>query len=377
MGGPPPPHPSTPPPMVSGVPPPQSVPKGFIVSGPRAPEASSFYALALALTSHNYLILDAVLRGISSTDYTTSGDVIARSLLNVFQVLGNSSELLHRVILFEIQQTENSSTLFRGNSLASKMLSIFTMMIGADFLKQVLQGPIAHVFSNVSRFEIQDTRLQPDQDIEENIATLRQGCAMFLQSIRESVDYCPMYIRKICRMLSTEVFCRYPNSIFKVVGGYYMLRFIIPAITSPNQYNIVESLDDDQRRALVLIGKVLMNISNQVEFGAKENYMIPLNPFVMENMQNLQNIFDNLCSMPDDVPLEKIAVAELDDQILEKLLKIIWNNLGRIFDQISPDLECGGKTIFEELGQVLSVLDVPEGFDPSLLKKTLKKKRAH
>jgi hypothetical protein len=48
-----------------------------------------------------------------------------------------------------------------------------------------------------------------------------------------------------------------------------------------------------------LISKVLQNISNQVEFGDKEEYMTPLNPFISSHFELMQNFFDKLITISE------------------------------------------------------------------------------
>lgn len=54
-----------------------------------------------------------------------------------------------------------------------------------------------------------------------------------------------------------------------------------------------------ERRPLILISKVLQNISNQVEFGDKEEYMTPLNSFISSHFELMQNFFDKLITISE------------------------------------------------------------------------------
>ncbi|KAI9002731.1 Rho GTPase activation protein [Gaertneriomyces semiglobifer] len=76
----------------------------------------------------------------------------------------------------------------------------------------------------------------------------------------------------------------------KVVGSFLFLRFFVPAITSPETYGLVEgSISPAARRGLVLCGKILTAMCNDVDFGNKEQYLMALNPFLRENREKVKD----------------------------------------------------------------------------------------
>lgn len=56
----------------------------------------------------------------------------------------------------------------------------------------------------------------------------------------------------------------------------------------------------ENRRVLVLVAKVLQNLANGMEFGAKESCMIPMNSFISSNLQAVINFFQTLAVRPKD-----------------------------------------------------------------------------
>ena len=55
-----------------------------------------------------------------------------------------------------------------------------------------------------------------------------------------------------------------------MVGGLFFLRFVCPALTVPTEMGVWEGdLTVEAKRALLLITKILMNLSNGVRFGKK------------------------------------------------------------------------------------------------------------
>ena len=50
----------------------------------------------------------------------------------------------------------------------------------------------------------------------------------------------------------------------------------------------------DFRRELTLVSKVLQNLANHVMFAHKEQFMLPLNPFLESNIPVLDKFYDDL-----------------------------------------------------------------------------------
>ncbi|KAJ3326490.1 Ras GTPase activating protein ira2 [Blyttiomyces sp. JEL0837] len=89
----------------------------------------------------------------------------------------------------------------------------------------------------------------------------------------------------------------------KVVGSFLMLRFIIPAIIAPDANGLMEGrLSSSTRRGLVLAGKVLTALCNDVEFTSKEDYLIPMNGFLKENRSKIKD-FLGFASLDDYEPM--------------------------------------------------------------------------
>ena len=96
-------------------------------------------------------------------------------------------------IFSDLSLTENSGTLFRGNCLASKILSSYSVSVGKDFLKELLQGPINSVIHEpAGKFEVNPLKLSETSNVEENIQNLRKGLQTFMDAILQSISFCPL-----------------------------------------------------------------------------------------------------------------------------------------------------------------------------------------
>lgn len=75
------------------------------------------------------------------------------------------------------------------------------------------------------------------------------------------------------------------RSLLRSIGGFIFLRFINPAIVSPEtiDLDLPQGAGGDNReirRGLVMITKVLQALANNVRFGSKEPGMKKLNEFM-------------------------------------------------------------------------------------------------
>ena len=131
----------------------------------------------------------------------------------------------------------------------------------------------------------------------------------------ESISGSPIALRRMCWILQQAVMKKFPEARRKVVGGFYFLRLICPAVVSPDGFGVVESIDDTSRRALILISKILQTLSNGVMFGVKEPYMTPMNTFITDNLENCHFILDKLVSFPPDAPVERLPALETDKYV--------------------------------------------------------------
>merc|ERR1711991_722856 len=86
---------------------------------------------------------------------------------------------------------------------------------------------------------------------------------------------------------------RVQNSI--AVGGFMFLRFLVPALTAPEAFQMVHELPTpEERKLLVMIGKVLQNLSNGKEFGSKEKFMTSMNIYILENQDAVARLIESL-----------------------------------------------------------------------------------
>lgn len=139
--------------------------------------------------------------------------------------------------------------------------------------------------------------------IEPRLTMLMDLADGFLTTIIDGLEETPYGIRWICKQIRGLTKRKYPDAneqIFcTLIGGFFFLRFINPAIVTPKSYMLIDGNPEERpRRTLTLMAKMLQNLANKPQYG-KEPYMAKLNPFVEKNKERINKFMMNLCEVPD------------------------------------------------------------------------------
>ena len=86
------------------------------------------------------------------------------------------------------------------------------------------------------------------------------------------MNYCPNEFRALCQTIKDEVHSKFPEHPIELcLASFIFLRFFVAGITVPESFGIIEKHPDPlMRRRLILISKVISNMSTYVKFGDKE-----------------------------------------------------------------------------------------------------------
>ncbi|KAF9310331.1 glyceraldehyde-3-phosphate dehydrogenase 1, partial [Linnemannia elongata] len=262
----------------------------------------------------------------------------------MFTLYGNQYEsreehllltMFQSVLSAQFETATEFGSLLRANTPVSRMMTTYTRRgPGQSYLKTVLSERINSLIEHKElNLEVNPLKVyeQMINQIEENTGSLpahlprgvppetaaanpdvqaiiapRLSMVMeiansFLDTILESLDQVPYGIRWICKQIRSLT--KYPDatdfSICSLIGGFFFLRFINPAIVTPQAYMLVDGLPSKHpRRTLTLIAKLLQNLANKPSY-AKEAYMMTLNPFVENNKARINKFLNDLCEVGD------------------------------------------------------------------------------
>jgi Ras GTPase-activating-like protein IQGAP2/3 len=264
----------------------------------------------------------------------------------MFTIYGNQYEsreehllltMFQSVLTYQFDNTPDYSSLLRANTPVSRMMTTYTRRgPGQSYLKVVLAerinslievkdldleiNPLKVYEKMISEIEEKEGRL-PDhlqkgvtaeqaaenervqQIIAPRLTMLSEIANNFLSTIIDGLDETPYGIRWICKQIRSLSRRKYPDAqdqtICTLIGGFFFLRFINPAIVTPRSYMLIDAIPaENPKRTLTYVAKMLQNLANKPSY-AKEPYMASLQPFIQQNKDRMNKFLLDLCEVQD------------------------------------------------------------------------------
>ncbi|KAI7868596.1 Rho GTPase activation protein [Spinellus fusiger] len=261
----------------------------------------------------------------------------------MFTLYGNQYEsreehllltMFQNVLAWQFETTTEFSSQLRANTPVSRMMTTYTRRgPGQSYLKSLLSEKINEliihkdcnlqinplkVYSEiVEEMELGGKDLPPhiarsvtpevaaansrvQALIQPRIDALLEIADGFLTTIIDSLHQIPYGIRWICKQIQSLAKRKYPEEdISSLIGGFFFLRFVNPAIVTPQAYILVDELPGVHPRTTVtLIAKMIQNLANKPSY-AKEAYMLPTHSFVERNRHRTSVFLSEICNVAD------------------------------------------------------------------------------
>ncbi|XP_018102486.1 neurofibromin isoform X2 [Xenopus laevis] len=314
-------------------------------------------------------------------------DELARVLVTLFDSRHLLYQLLWNMFSKEVELADSMQTLFRGNSLASKIMTFCFKVYGATYLQKLLE-PLLRTFITSPEwqyvsFEVDSTRLDGNEVLEENQRRLLQMTEKFFHAIINSTNEFPTQLRSVCHCLyqatchsllskatvkekkenkKSVVSQRFPQNSIGAVGSAMFLRFINPAIVSPYEAGILDKKPPPRlERGLKLMSKILQSIANHVLF-TKEEHMRPFNEFVKSNFDAARRFFFDIANNCPPSDTVNHSLSFITDGNVLALHRLLWNNQEKIGQYLSSnrDHKAVGRRPFDKMATLLAYLGPPE-----------------
>lgn len=291
-------------------------------------------------------------------------DELAEVLVVLFDYKNKLPSFLTEILMTEVVALESGrlDTLFRGNTMACKVLSIAFKTFGLYYLQSVLRPLILDLMKTQEYdYEVDPTRLQNHSNLQSNRTRLLQVVTSFYETILNSLPSLPLQLRTVCHILYQVVIGHFPDGGLDTVNSAIFLRFINPAIVSPQSYNLVQGdIPTGVRRALTLISKVLQNLANHVLF-RKEAHMEVFNKFLTDNFEKSRQLALSMASMGPYMEGEAVEyIAFLKDAYKYRLHSLLWSNQDRVAAFVaSTRAGISVRPLYHTLNTLLAQLGAP------------------
>ncbi|KAH6721179.1 Rho GTPase activation protein [Leptodontidium sp. MPI-SDFR-AT-0119] len=235
----------------------------------------------------------------------------------MFTIYGNQYEsreehllltMFQSVLTYQFDNTPEYSSLLRANTPVSRMMTTYTRRgPGQSYLKTVLADRINGLIElkdldlEINPLKVYERMIeQIEEDTGSLPASLPRGVTAEQAAENSQVQAIIEPRLTISEVLPSE---STPDAndqvICTLIGGFFFLRFINPAIVTPKSYMLIDGTPAEKpRRTLTLIAKMLQNLANKPSY-AKEPYMAKLQPFIQQNKERVNKFMLDLCEVQD------------------------------------------------------------------------------
>ena len=321
----------------------------------------------------------------------------------MFTIYGNQYEsreenllltMFQSVLTWQFDNTPEYSSLLRQNTPVSRMMTTYTRRgPGQSYLKEVLAekinslielkdvdleiNPLKVYESMVKQIE-EDTGKLPEYlpkavtaeeaaaneqvqaIIEPRLKMLTEIAEGFLSTIIDGLEETPYGIRWICKQIRSLSRRKYPDAqdqtICTLIGGFFFLRFINPAIVTPKSYMLIDAMPEERpRRTLTYIAKMLQNLANKPSY-SKEPYMAKLQPFIHNNKERVNKFMLDLCEVQDfyeSLEMDNYVALTKRDLEMQITLNEVYAThqlLEKFSSAMSPEIYSHLHILLQELG---------------------------
>ncbi|KAF2623181.1 hypothetical protein BU25DRAFT_350777 [Macroventuria anomochaeta] len=137
-----------------------------------------------------------------------------------------------------------------------------------------------------------------------NLQDLRDVADQYFSMLEEVLHRMPYGVRYLTQQMFEELHQKFPyepqEQLLQVAGHWVWRSYIQPALAQPQHWGVVDrGLSNVMGRNLNAVGKVLGQIAAGKLFGGEDLYLQPLNSYITEAIDRLQDIWSNLINVRD------------------------------------------------------------------------------
>lgn len=195
----------------------------------------------------NLLIQSMDQRPITASAVYILGEIIsnktevAQPLVRLFTYKNLIAPMIKALADHEISKLTDATTIFRGNTLVSKMMDEAMRLSGLHYLHSTLRPIVEEIIAERKPCEIDPMRVKDEALISTNLVNLQNYVEKVFAAITQSATKCPIVLCQIFHDLRESAARHFPANKevrFSVVSGFIFLRFFAPAILGPKLFDL-------------------------------------------------------------------------------------------------------------------------------------------
>ena len=325
----------------------------------------------------------------------------------------NVRQMLQLLIRHEVKNTSEFQMLFRGNTAASKVLSQFAKMAGSKYLDLLMRPLIrstammAHeavdffeyiplnppsndndddkddaavdgaggngnddenaevelsaFFKSSTPQSPRETSSEEHTRLEKNAgvaASVWQSTEMLLDALFNSVNQVPPLLRAAAQDMHEIAVVKFAD-YHLVLAGFYVLRFIAPAVAAPSAFGLdccrKVTLTAGAKKRLLQVSKVVQAVANNQPF-KESSHLAILNPNVSAANTRLRSFFDQLIFDNSSVEGADDWDQPVDPQVMESFWHFSISALPLLARRVHASTDPATVRVFSALVDTLTGL---------------------
>ena len=137
-----------------------------------------------------------------------------------------------------------------------------------------------------------------------NLQDLRDVADQYFSMFEEILHRMPYGVRFLAQQMFEELRLQFPyeaqEQLLVIVGHWVWKAYIQPALIQPQHWGVVDrGLSPVMNRNLGAVGKVLGQVAAGKLFGGEDLYLQPLNSYIAEAIDRVQEIWSNMINVRD------------------------------------------------------------------------------
>ncbi|CAL9732625.1 inhibitory regulator protein Ira1p [Monosporozyma unispora] len=187
-------------------------------------------------------------------------DAYAAGIINAFETMNAGHIAVLELITSEIHNATRYLDVLRRNSCATRALSLYARARGNNYLVRTLRPTLQELIDKKDYFDID--KYETQEELDRSVNLFLTYLNKLTDAIVSSIAYFPSELRLVFQTIYREMKNKFPDYAYLSIGSFVFLRFLGPALVSPDSENIVISFEYEFKRSFILLTKVIQNMAN-------------------------------------------------------------------------------------------------------------------
>eukprot|EP01104_Vermistella_antarctica_P003979 TRINITY_DN1438_c1_g1_i1.p1 TRINITY_DN1438_c1_g1~~TRINITY_DN1438_c1_g1_i1.p1 ORF type:complete len:562 (+),score=70.27 TRINITY_DN1438_c1_g1_i1:334-2019(+) len=220
------------------------------------------------------------------------------AVVKVFESCGKCHALMRRAVAVELERTSDEALLFRGESVASSLVSTYFHEFGHTYWTTLLRRVIievnrACVTGDLEVVELDIHKAVPAQKkaVQHSIDFLKHVVSNFFDNMLRGIARMPQALRSVCAMLLEETGRAFPESRYVGVCSFLFLRRICSNLAMPSlMFDLTEDIHPKCQKFLIVASKLIQVVTTGGSKGTR--FMDSFTDFVQSKHKQVISIVE-------------------------------------------------------------------------------------